>query len=170
QARIDLAAIERLGVRRGAAAAFAQFVPEREPFADILVVVAQLAFRRVQRLAALTEPDFEAWLYPATVLDAGKALAFGGLGDLHGKVADLFPCHLPVRHLQAETLDQRPVVNDRGGVEAETDPIDLAINLAAIDRGLAEILQVEGSGNIAVERQQRSAARIFEDVAIIHLQ
>ena len=45
QVGVDLAAIECLGIGRGAAAALAKLVPEGEPFADIPVVEAEPAFR-----------------------------------------------------------------------------------------------------------------------------
>ena len=139
QVGIDLAAIERLGIGRGAASALAKLVPEGEPFAKVLVVEAELALCIIERLAALSEPDFERGLFAAAILDARVAIALCRLGDLDREIADLLPCHLPVRRLQAEALDDVLVVDQRGGVEAETDPIDLAVDLAAIDRGLVEI-------------------------------
>ena len=51
----------------------------------------------------------------------------------------------------------------------EIDAVKLAIDPAGIDVHLAEILDLQALADVIVQRRQRAATAIFEDIAIIHL-
>ena len=169
QAGVELAHVERGDLGRRDRAALAQVVPESEPLADVAHVETELAVVGVERLAALAQPDFQRRLVASAVEQAVEAGTLGSLGDLEGELADLRPGHVMGRSLQPERADEALVEHHRGRVQAEADPKDLAIDLAAVDRRRAEVGKVEALADERIEREQGAAARIFVDVAIVHL-
>ena len=67
-------------------------------------------------------------------------------------------------------LLERGLVVDHGvRVVAEIDAVELAVDPAAVERCLVEVGDVERLAEELVERQQRAAAGIFRDIAVIHL-
>src|SRR5262249_46575090 len=92
-----------------------------------------------------------------------------GLGQLRRELGELRPARLMGRRRQLRRLIGRLVVEKGHRVEAEADAVDLAIDPAAIDRLLAEILDLESLRQILVERQERASPRIFGYVTVIHL-
>ena len=145
-------------------------LPHREPLGRVARVEAELALGVVERLAALAQPALEGRLDAAAVGRAVEAALAGLLGQLGGARGIVVPGHAPLGQRDAGLLEGRLVDHHRARVGAEADAVGLAVDLAAGDRLLGEAREVEGAGrHRVVERQQHAAARVLEDVAVVHL-
>ena len=169
-ARLDVELVERLEVGRHAGAAVAHRLPHREPLGRVARVEAELALGVVERLAALAQPALERRLDAAAVGRAVEAALAGLLGQLGGARRIVVPGHAPLGQRDAGLLEGRLVDDHRARVGAEADAVGLAVDLAAGDRLLGEAREVEvARRHRLVERQQHAAARVLEDVAVVHL-
>jgi hypothetical protein len=164
------AGIECLVLGRGDEPGVAQVVPHGEPFDHVVDVRPQLAFGGVERLAALAAPVVEHRLSAGAIGHAFDAVADVGRGELlrdlaHGVIGPGVGRQVDARFLEGGGVDQH---GHRVGAEA--DAVELAVDLAALELVLVEIVELQGAADELVERGDGIAAGVLDDEAVVHLQ
>ena len=167
---LDLVLVQRLHVGRNAAIALAQVFPVAEPFLCVVRGETELRILRVQALAALTQPDVEDVVVPGAVGSTPVIGTSYRLREIDRHVGELLPGGFVRRRLDARLLEDRLVVEEGEGVQAQRNAPDLAAGPAKIDHLVAEAGDVELLADELVHSLCGAAPGIVGEAARLQLE